>query len=53
MTGSKLRIMPKRLITLISVEGKTPEPIASELLANQAKYQAELSKHTPEEPAKK
>ena len=45
--------MPKRLITLISTEGKTPEQIASELLTNQAKYQAELAKHTPEDPAKK
>ena len=34
-------------------DGKTPEQIASELLANQAKYKAELAKHTPEDPAKK
>jgi len=45
--------MPKRPITLISVEGKTPEQIASELLANHAKYQAVLAKHTPEDTAKK
>jgi len=51
--GSRLRIMPRRLITLISTEGKTPEQITSELLANQAKYQAVLAKHLPEEPAKK
>ena len=45
--------MPKRLITLISTEGKTPEQITSELLAGQAKYQAVLAKHLPEAPAKK
>ena len=43
--------MPKRLISLISVEGKAPEQIASELLAGQAKYQAVLAKHLPEDPA--
>ena len=51
--SGKLRIMPKRLITLISTEGKTPEQIASELLVNHAKYQAVLAKHLPEDPAKK
>jgi len=53
MPGRTLRNMPKRLITLISTEGKSPEDIASELVTNQAKYKAELAKHTPDDPAKK
>ena len=53
ITGRKLRIMPKRLISLSSIKGKTPEQVASELLAYHAKYQAEMAKHLPEDPANK
>jgi hypothetical protein len=45
--------VPRRLITLVSTEGKTPEQLAFELSTNQAKFAAELAKHTLADPAKK